>query len=58
MREVADLCICVAVAVKNAIYAARKEVGLGEEWFNLDAPITPEAIRNAVNIPAKQMKLP
>ena len=27
----------------------RKEVGLGEEWINLDAPITPdhEAIRNS-----------
>lgn len=36
----------VFFALKEAVYAARKEVGL-EGWFNMDSPATPERLRMA-----------
>jgi xanthine dehydrogenase/oxidase len=35
----------VMLAVKEALYAARKQNGLGEDWFKMDLPLTPEAVR-------------
>jgi len=46
------------LAVKNAIYAARSEMGSGDDFFMLPAPISPEVIRAAINVPKDQMKLP
>jgi len=46
------------LAVKNAIYAARKEVGHGDSWYQLDLPLTVEAVRTAVDVPANQMVVP
>ncbi|CAF1715269.1 BnaCnng46690D [Brassica napus] len=37
----------VFFAIKDAIKAARTEVGLGSKWFSLDTPATPERIRMA-----------
>ncbi|KAH0852828.1 LOW QUALITY PROTEIN: hypothetical protein HID58_093669 [Brassica napus] len=37
----------VLFAIKDAVKAARAEVGLGSEWFPLDTPATPERIRMA-----------
>ncbi|KAG2278957.1 hypothetical protein Bca52824_061512 [Brassica carinata] len=37
----------VFFAIKDAIKAARAEMGLGSEWFSLDTPATPERIRMA-----------
>ncbi|KAF8116540.1 hypothetical protein N665_0017s0093 [Sinapis alba] len=37
----------VFFAIKDAIKAARAEVGLGRKWFPLDTPATPERIRMA-----------
>ncbi len=34
-------------AVKDAISSARKDAGLGEGYFNLDSPATPERVRMA-----------
>jgi hypothetical protein len=48
----------VYLAVKNAIYAARSECGLGEDWFGLDTPLVPEAIRTAIGDIGSQMTLP
>ena len=36
----------VFYALKEAVYAARKEEGL-EGWFRLDSPATPERLRMA-----------
>jgi len=38
------------LAVKNAIYAAREEFGLGNDWFQLDVPVSPEAITTAIGL--------
>ncbi|CAL8082604.1 unnamed protein product [Orchesella dallaii] len=35
--------VCVLFALKNAIFAARKEAG-NADWFRLDGPVTPEDI--------------
>lgn len=35
----------VFFALKEAVYAARKDAGLGDSWFPLDAPATPERLR-------------
>merc|ERR1712224_40741 len=45
------------LAVKNAIYAARVEMGQGEIWFPLDAPITPEVVREKINVRNSKMVL-
>ncbi|CAH8353203.1 unnamed protein product [Eruca vesicaria subsp. sativa] len=37
----------VFFAIKDAIKAAREEMGLGSKWFPLDTPATPERIRMA-----------
>ncbi|KAG1664511.1 hypothetical protein FOA52_007775 [Chlamydomonas sp. UWO 241] len=37
----------VFFALKEAVYAAREENGLGKGWFLLDAPATPERLRMA-----------
>ncbi|XP_048626135.1 xanthine dehydrogenase 1 [Brassica napus] len=37
----------VLFAIKDAVKAARAEVGLGSKWFPLDTPATPERIRMA-----------
>lgn len=36
------------LAVKNAVYAARSEVGNGDQWFELNHPLTAENIRSAI----------
>ena len=35
----------VFFALKEAVYAARKDAGLGDAWFLLDVPATPERLR-------------
>ena len=35
----------VFFALKEAVYAARKDAGLGEAWFLMDLPATPERLR-------------
>eukprot|EP00928_Gymnodinium_smaydae_P035496 TRINITY_DN24975_c0_g1_i2.p1 TRINITY_DN24975_c0_g1~~TRINITY_DN24975_c0_g1_i2.p1 ORF type:complete len:1469 (+),score=387.34 TRINITY_DN24975_c0_g1_i2:70-4476(+) len=47
----------VYLALKQAIYAARSEVGLGEGWFELNVPATPSVIRAAMAVPAAQMRI-
>jgi xanthine dehydrogenase/oxidase len=46
------------LAVKQAIYAARKDAGLGEAWFMLDMPCTPEHICAAIGTPQTQLVVP
>jgi xanthine dehydrogenase/oxidase len=46
------------LAVKNAIYAARRDAGLGEDWFMMPVPCSPEVVRSAVGVGAEAMKLP
>jgi xanthine dehydrogenase/oxidase len=46
------------LAAKNAIYAARTEVGHKDEWIPVNVPLTPEAIRTAIDVPADQLTLP
>lgn len=46
------------LALKNAIYAARMEQGLGDDWFQLNVPCTPEVIREAVGVSPSSMTLP
>jgi len=36
------------LATKQAMYAARKELGHGDDWFPLSVPCTPETIRAAI----------
>ena len=31
-------------ALRSAVAAARKEVGVGEEWFHFDSPLTAERL--------------
>jgi len=45
------------MAVKNAIYAAREDLG-SDEWFMLNLPLSPETIQQAINIQASEMVLP
>lgn len=46
------------MAVKNAIYAARKQRGLPDTWFPLDLPLSPENIQQAIAVSASEMILP
>lgn len=45
-------------AAKNAIYAARAELGHADEWIPLHAPLTPDAIRTAIDVQQNQLMLP
>lgn len=36
------------LAVKNAIYAARTEMGRKDEWIQLDVPLTPKTVQAAI----------
>lgn len=45
------------MAVKNAIYAAREDLG-SDEWFMLNLPLSPETVQQAINIQASEMVLP
>merc|ERR1712211_48096 len=45
------------MAVKNAIYAAREDLG-NDEWFMLNLPLSPETVQQAINIQASEMLLP
>ena len=38
----------VYLAVKNAVYAAREEVGNGADWFQLNHPLSVENVRAAI----------
>jgi len=49
---------CPYLAVKDAIYAARTEVGHTEDWIPLDVPLTVEAVRTAIDVPPDQMVMP
>jgi xanthine dehydrogenase/oxidase len=46
------------LALKNAMYAAREEVGLGSDWFDLPVPCSPEVIREKIAVPEDQIALP
>ena len=46
------------LAVKQAIYAAREEFGLGSDWFQLNTPLSSETIRAAIGITESNMRLP
>lgn len=46
------------LAVKNAIYAAREEMGLGSDWFMLQTPLCNQEVRAAIAVPQDQMILP
>jgi xanthine dehydrogenase molybdopterin-binding subunit B len=46
------------LAVKNAIYAARQALGHKDEFFMLNCPVSPEAIQQAIGVPADHMTLP
>jgi len=46
------------LAVKNAIYAAREEMGLGSDWFMLQTPLCNQEVRAAIAVPQDQMVLP
>mmetsp|Transcript_46801 Transcript_46801/g.124273 ORF Transcript_46801/g.124273 Transcript_46801/m.124273 type:complete len:1414 (-) Transcript_46801:189-4430(-) len=46
------------LAVKKAIYAARRELQVGDDWFQLDAPLSPQAIRNAIGLSGASMRMP
>merc|ERR1712136_402727 len=46
------------LAVKQAIYAAREEFQLGSDFFQLDVPLSPEAIRTAIGVTEASMTLP
>jgi len=53
-----SLVVSPFLAAKKAIYAAREEFQLGREWFPLDVPVSPEAIRTAVGLKDADLKLP
>jgi len=57
-EPVMGLVASVYLAVKNAIYAAREEVGLGDSWFQLDLPLTPERVATAIGVPVSQLDVP
>lgn len=46
------------LALKNAMYAAREEFGLGSDWFDLPVPCSPELIREKIAVPEDQIALP
>jgi len=49
----------VYLAIKNAIYAARAEVGAGDDWFLLNTPCSPEMVREAIGpIDSRQLIVP
>eukprot|EP00931_Biecheleriopsis_adriatica_P115532 TRINITY_DN91318_c0_g1_i1.p1 TRINITY_DN91318_c0_g1~~TRINITY_DN91318_c0_g1_i1.p1 ORF type:complete len:1349 (-),score=270.27 TRINITY_DN91318_c0_g1_i1:87-4088(-) len=48
----------VYLAVKQAIYAARKELSGDDSWFMLNTPLTPERVRTAIAVPADKMTVP
>merc|ERR1740117_2137371 len=43
-EPVMALVASVVLAVKEALYAARKDNGFGDDWFALDLPLTPECV--------------
>lgn len=52
------LCSSLYLAVKRAIYAARKDAGLGEAWFMLDMPVTYQRVCAAIGTPTQELELP
>lgn len=49
----------VYLAIKNAIYAARTEVGTAEGWFLLNTPCSPETVRAAIgDFDMREMVIP
>lgn len=46
------------LAVKNAIYAARIELGYKDEWRQLNVPLTPQAVQEAINVTLDELSLP
>lgn len=49
---------CVYMAVKQAIYSAREDLGLGSDWFMLNTPLTVENIRSATAVPDTKLVIP
>jgi len=48
----------VYLAVKNALYALRKSNGLGDDWFMLDTPLTPERVAIAAGTRVSSLVVP
>jgi xanthine dehydrogenase/oxidase len=46
------------LAVKEAIYSARKDAGHGDDWFMLNTPTTPEHILAAIATPSSKLLVP
>jgi len=46
------------LAVKQAIYSARKDAGLGDDWCMLNLPCTPETIRAAIGTSVEHLSVP
>ena len=42
--------LAVFFALKHAIYAARKQNGVPDGWFQLDCPVTPQRAHAACNV--------
>jgi xanthine dehydrogenase/oxidase len=51
------LATSVYCAVKEAIYAARMENGLGDEWFMLPTPVTPQEVKQYAGAKFADFKL-
>jgi len=57
-EPVMSLMASVYLAIKEAIYSARKDAGLGDAWFMLNTPCTPEHICLAIGTPQDKLVVP
>merc|ERR1711976_552034 len=54
-EPVMGLAASAYLAIKEEIYAARKDAGLGDDWFMLNTPCTPENISAAIGTPKDKL---